>query len=94
MTLLFDAGRTVEFPGIGTLAYYPNRDSLAYIDLYNLHQVHTFVRTTLRYPEFCFGWKHLIDLNLTNEEEMYQTDGSPYRIFFFSILISTIFLNG
>jgi len=80
--LLFDAGRTVEFPGIGILAYYPNRDSLAYIDLYNLHQVHTFVRTTLRYPEFCFGWKHVIDLNLTNEEEMYQTDGLTLQDFF------------
>src|SRR5688572_12554687 len=80
--MLFDATRTVDFPGLGRLAYYPNRDSLAYIELYNLQQVHTFVRTTLRYPEFCFGWKHLIDLKLTSEDEMYQTDGLTLQDFF------------
>jgi saccharopine dehydrogenase-like NADP-dependent oxidoreductase len=80
--MLFDATRVVEFPGLGRLAYYPNRDSLAYIDLYNLQQVHTFVRTTLRYPEFCFGWKHVIDLKLTSEDEMYQTDGLTLQDFF------------
>jgi len=79
---LFDAARTVEVDGVGTLAYYPNRDSLAYIELYNLQQVHTFVRTTLRYPEFCFGWKHIIDLRLTDEEEMYDTDGLSLQDFF------------
>ncbi|HSB91637.1 MAG TPA: saccharopine dehydrogenase C-terminal domain-containing protein [Flavitalea sp.] len=80
--MLFDATRTVEFPGLGKLAYYPNRDSLAYIALYDLQQVQTFVRTTLRYPEFCFGWKHLIDLKLTSDEEMYQTDGLTLQDFF------------
>lgn len=79
---LFDASRTVEVNGIGRLCYYPNRDSLAYINLYNLQHAHTFVRTTLRYPEFCFGWQHLVDLNLTDETEMYDTDGMTLNEFF------------
>lgn len=79
---LFDASRLVDIPGLGPLCYYPNRDSLAYIDLYNMHQVNTFMRTTLRYQEFCFGWKHVVDLRLTDEDEMYETDGLSLQEFF------------
>src|SRR5687768_9529797 len=47
---LFDSGRTIHVPGIGQLAWYPNRDSLNYLDTYGVQTAHTFVRTTLRYP--------------------------------------------
>ena len=79
---LFDANRIVEIPGYGMYAYYPNRDSLAYISLYNLHDAHTFVRTTLRHPEFSFGWKNIVDLKLTDEEKLYDTDGMTIAGFF------------
>lgn len=64
---LFDHAPTVLVPKIGPLAYYPNRNSLNYIDTYNLQGVTNFVRTTLRYPEFCTGWNAIIQLGLTNE---------------------------
>jgi saccharopine dehydrogenase-like NADP-dependent oxidoreductase len=67
---------------IGFLSYYPNRDSLPYIDLYGLQQAHTFVRTTLRYPDFMYGWKNIVDLHLTDETQMYETDGMPLSTFF------------
>src|SRR5215831_9906796 len=79
---LFDAGRAITIPGADTYAYYPNRDSLHYISLYDLHHVETFLRTTLRHPEFCFGWKNIIDLKLTDEEKVYRTDGMSYAQFF------------
>ncbi len=79
---LFDADKTVEITGIGTLCYYPNRDSLSYMPLYNLEMAQTFVRTTLRYPDFCSGWKHIIDLQLTDETPAYQTDGMSLQMFF------------
>lgn len=79
---LFDANRVVEIPGLGTLAWYPNRDSLSYINLYHLEEADTFIRTTLRYPEFCFGWKNIIDLKLTNELVEYDTDGMSLQEFF------------
>mgnify|MGYP000040869493 CR=1 FL=1 len=41
--------------------------------LYQLEQTPTFIRTTLRHPEFVFGWKHIVDLQLTNEEKFYQS---------------------
>jgi len=57
----------VDLPGIGHLAYYPNRNSLSYIDTYHLHGVKDFVRTTLRYPTFCTGWNAIVQLHLTDE---------------------------
>ncbi|MFM2363703.1 MAG: hypothetical protein RLZZ316_2605 [Bacteroidota bacterium] len=79
---LFDAGRTVAIPGLGNLAWYPNRDSLSYTSLYGIDNAATFIRTTLRYPEFSFGWKNIIDLKLTDEEKKYATDGLSLQQFF------------
>lgn len=79
---LFNAENRVSVPEVGELSYYPNRDSLSYIDIYALHHAQTFVRTTLRYPEFCSGWKNIIDLQITNEEGLYDTDGMTLKDFF------------
>jgi saccharopine dehydrogenase-like NADP-dependent oxidoreductase len=51
----------------GALEWYPNRDSLPYIDLYGLGEVGTFVRTTLRYPGYCRGWAPIVRAGLTND---------------------------
>ncbi len=79
---LFTSGKMVEVPGWDTYAYYPNRDSLSYIPLYKLEEAKTFVRTTLRHPDFCFGWKNIIELKLTDETPEYQTDGMTIADFF------------
>ena len=79
---LFDKNPQIKVPGIGTLAYYPNRDSLNYADRYRLHDTDTFIRTTLRHPDFCKGWKFLIELGLTSEEKKYATDGMSFARFF------------
>jgi saccharopine dehydrogenase-like NADP-dependent oxidoreductase len=79
---LFDANRVIHVPEVGYLAWYPNRDSLHYMSLYDLPQAHTFIRTTLRYPEFCFGWKNIIELKLTDETIQYNTDGVTLQQFF------------
>lgn len=81
---LFDAERMIETgdKNIGALAYYPNRNSLSYIDLYELYNVETFVRTTLRYRDFMLGWKNIIDLKLTDEDIVYQSDDLSIAGFF------------
>ncbi len=79
---LFDSKRTIKVPGLGMLSYYPNRDSRTYIDLYGLQDAKTFVRTTLRHPEFMLGWKNLIDLKLTDETKEYNTDNLSLLNFF------------
>lgn len=79
---LFEPGRVIDVPGLGYLACYPNRDSLSYIPVYHLEETQTFIRTTLRYPEFCFGWKNIIELKLTDESKQYDTDGMTLQQFF------------
>ena len=64
---IFDQTPIVDVAGVGPLAYYPNRNSLSYIDTYQLHGVKDFVRTTLRYPAFCTGWNAIVQLQLTDE---------------------------
>jgi saccharopine dehydrogenase-like NADP-dependent oxidoreductase len=79
---LFNTNNIIETPNGTTYAYYANRDSLSYIPLYNLEEAHYFLRTTLRHPEFVLGWKNIIDLQLTNEEPLYETNGMTIAEFF------------
>ncbi|MFT3674491.1 MAG: saccharopine dehydrogenase C-terminal domain-containing protein [Chitinophagaceae bacterium] len=72
---LFTPDRQVNIPGLETLSWYPNRDSLSYEPLYGLQDTPTFVRTTLRHPDFMRGWKHIIELGFTDETPVYDTTG-------------------
>jgi saccharopine dehydrogenase-like NADP-dependent oxidoreductase len=79
---LFISDRLIEVPELGYLSWYPNRDSLNYASLYKLEDADTFIRTTLRYPDFMYGWKNVIELKLTDETLQYETNGkSLYDIF-------------
>ena len=84
---LFTSDRLVEIPELQFLSWYPNRDSLSYIPIYNLEESSTFVRTTLRHPDFMYGWKNLIDLKLTDTSMDYEfkediTLGEFFKIHF------------
>jgi saccharopine dehydrogenase-like NADP-dependent oxidoreductase len=81
---LFHGNRTVilEAENNATFSYYPNRNSLSYIDLYQLPEVETFVRTTLRYEDFMKGWSNMIELHLTDETPAYDTDGLSLQDFY------------
>jgi saccharopine dehydrogenase (NADP+, L-glutamate forming) len=59
----------INVPGLASLAWYANRDSLSYIDTYQLYNATTFIRATLRYPSFCRGWQKIIQLDLTNKND-------------------------
>jgi saccharopine dehydrogenase-like NADP-dependent oxidoreductase len=75
---LFQQHKTIQVPGLGKLAYYPNRDSMEYIELYQLEEAHTFIRATLRFQDFCEGWDALVKLGLTDEKKCMDTDSLPY----------------
>ena len=80
---LFKPERGVQLDEeLGFLSWYPNRDSLPYIDLYGLHDAETFLRTTLRYPDFMYGWNNIVELQLTDETKCYETDGMSLAGFF------------
>jgi saccharopine dehydrogenase-like NADP-dependent oxidoreductase len=79
---LFTNSNLVNITPQTSFAYYPNRDSLSYIPLYKLEEADTFIRTTLRHPDFCFGWKNIVDLKLTDETYEYDTNGLTIANFF------------
>jgi len=64
---VFGSTGSIQLPQTGPLAWYPNRDSLSYIPIYGLEEAETFIRTTLRYPVFCEGWKPFVQAGLTDD---------------------------
>ena len=75
---LFENNTEVAINGLGSLAVYPNRDSLSYLPIYKLENVATFVRTTLRYPSFCVGWNAIVKADLANDTTILNTDGLSF----------------
>jgi saccharopine dehydrogenase-like NADP-dependent oxidoreductase len=71
---MFEQNKKIQVEGLGALAYYPNRDSLRYLDLYEVPDIKTFMRATLRYPAFCRGWQALITLGLTSQDDSHEAD--------------------
>ncbi len=67
---LFQRCAEIRVDGLPSLAIYPNRDSLTYLPLYVLEDVQTFVRTTIRYPEYCAGWDAIIQAGLTDDQAL------------------------
>jgi len=86
---IFGAERLVTIPGYEMMAWYPNRDSIPYATLYELENCKTFIRTTLRHPDFIKGWRTIIELGLTNEEKCIETEGKTVAEFFNEIFEKT-----
>jgi saccharopine dehydrogenase-like NADP-dependent oxidoreductase len=63
---IFANCQTISVPGFESYAWYPNRDSMSYIPVYQLENIPTFIRTTLRHEDFCRGWNILVRLGLTD----------------------------
>lgn len=43
----------LDFPGVGPMEVYPNRDSVSYINIYGIPEVKTIYRGTFRYKGWC-----------------------------------------
>jgi saccharopine dehydrogenase (NADP+, L-glutamate forming) len=66
---LFEHCKLMEIPGMGTFEGYPNRDSLSYIDIYNIPETKTMLRGTLRNVGWCGTLDKIADLGLLDIEE-------------------------
>ena len=64
---LFKQTETVEVDGYGKFDAYPNRDSIAYMDVYGLQHVKTMIRGTLRQHGYCKAWHVFVKLGLTDD---------------------------
>ncbi|MFM2039041.1 MAG: hypothetical protein RL432_1980 [Bacteroidota bacterium] len=71
---LFKRTERFEIEGYGAFDGYANRDSLKYLELYNIASVETMYRGTLRRPNYCQAWDVLVELGLT--EDGYILDNS------------------
>jgi saccharopine dehydrogenase-like NADP-dependent oxidoreductase len=68
--------------GKENFCWYPNRNSMQYAPIYGLKDCSTFIRTTLRHPDFMYGWKNLIDLKLTDDTKLYESNGKTLHDLF------------
>jgi saccharopine dehydrogenase-like NADP-dependent oxidoreductase len=66
---IFRNNETIDVDGAGQLAWYPNRDSMKYLDVYEVPDATTFLRATLRHPDFCRGWNALASMGATDTDK-------------------------
>lgn len=64
----------IVIEGLGDFEGYANRDSLSYREVYNLQNVKTLYRGTLRRPGFCRWWDTFVQLGMTDDS--YVMEGS------------------
>jgi len=77
---LFENYNIIQIEGLGDFEGYPNRNSLPYIDLYNIKSTKTMLRGTLRNIGWCPTLKKIVDLGLLDEEKKEWT-GLTYNDF-------------
>jgi saccharopine dehydrogenase-like NADP-dependent oxidoreductase len=68
---LFQNCEPMEVPGMGTFEGYPNRDSMSYIDIYNIQETKTMLRGTFRNIGWCETLDTIADLGLLDIEERF-----------------------
>jgi saccharopine dehydrogenase-like NADP-dependent oxidoreductase len=77
---LFKDRFNYNFPGIGDLDVYPNRDSTNYIEIYGIPETKTMYRGTFRYKGWCEALDSMKSLNmLADSVKNYQ--GNSYAGF-------------
>ena len=71
---LFKRTEIIDVPGFGKFEGYPNRDSLKYRSIYELDDISTMYRGTLRKVGFCRAWNIFVQLGATDDS--YIIEGS------------------
>ncbi|NQU84757.1 MAG: saccharopine dehydrogenase NADP-binding domain-containing protein [Mariniphaga sp.] len=74
---LFKNPLQIEFPEVGLMEVYPNRDSLSYIDIYKLPEIETMYRGTFRYPNWCESMDAIKAINMVSYEKL-NFEGKTY----------------
>lgn len=77
---LFKNPFSVDFPDVGKLEVYPNRDSMPYIELYSIPETTTMFRGTFRHPGWCEAMDAMKRLHLITSDE-HDFTGKTYAEF-------------
>ena len=64
---LFTEIQNVSVEGYGSFDGYANRDSLSYRKIYQLDNIRTMIRGTLRQSGFCKAWNVFVQIGLTDD---------------------------
>lgn len=84
---LFRRTELIDIEDYGLFEGYANRDSLKYIEKYNLQGIPTIYRGTLRRPGFCRAWNVFVQLGATDDSYvMENTENMTHREFINSFL--------
>jgi len=87
---LFKEAGTIRFDDQSMWDAYPNRDSLAYKEIYGLEDAETIVRGTLRYKGYCEAWNIFVQMGITDDSYTFPLrEGSTYREFASAFLPGT-----
>ncbi len=86
-TKVFRRTEKIEIEGHGTFEGYANRDSLDYLDKYDLEGVSTIYRGTLRRPGFCRAWDIFVQIGVTDDSFIVEeSESMTFREFINSFL--------
>ncbi|HKL02455.1 MAG TPA: saccharopine dehydrogenase C-terminal domain-containing protein [Cryomorphaceae bacterium] len=84
---LFRRTEIIEIPKYGRFEGYANRDSLKYRELYDLMEVPTIYRGTLRRTGFCRAWNVFVQMGMTDDSYIMEgSDQMTHREFTNSFL--------
>ncbi|PIE87660.1 MAG: saccharopine dehydrogenase [Bacteroidetes bacterium] len=64
---LFKRIMHASVPGVGDFEIYPNRNSLSYRETYNLREIPTMYRGTMRRPGYAKAWDVFVQLGMTDD---------------------------
>ncbi len=77
---LFHSPFIIEYPEIGPIEVYPNRDSIAYIHEYELDEVRSMMRGTIRLPGWCETMDALRKLGLLETQPVSLANLSYFNL--------------
>ena len=79
---LFDRYLTRKILQLGNFEIYANRDSLKYREIYNLRDIPSMYRGTIRRPGFCTAWNIFVCLGCTDDSYTIEdSENMTYRDF-------------
>lgn len=80
--MTFTRTKPIEIEGYGSFEGYANRDSLKYKDVYQLGDIPTIYRGTLRRAGFCEAWNTFVMLGMTDDSyEVEDCHTLTWRLF-------------
>ncbi len=86
---LFKTPEIVELLGVGNFEGYPNRDSTHYVEMYDIPEVKTLFRGTLRNEAHCEAWYPWVKVGLFGTGERNDFQGLTFADFMRDLLGTT-----